>query len=258
MDEHFGHLNAHSRALPRVRAVNAARPWLWLKLGWQDLSANPPPSLVYGAFFSVLGLLILSYASTSPALFSAAISGFLLVGPVAAAGLYEISRQRDRGHACSLRESLRALKGHRRGLFAFGCMLAVVLWLWVRLASLLFGVFYTVEAPDLLSAFADIVFSGMYTHFAIAFLIIGGALAAGVFAVSAVAIPMLLDREVDILTAMHTSARAVAHNLGAMALWAVLIVAAMVVGFASLLFGMVILLPLVGHATWHAYRDLVR
>jgi uncharacterized membrane protein len=257
MDEHFAHLDHPHATLPRVRTVNPARPWRWLKLGWQDMAANPFPSLAYGAFFALAGVLILGYASRLPYLFSAALSGFLLVGPVAAAGLYEISRQRDHGRSCSLRESLQGLRGHRHRLIYFGLMLAAVLLLWERLSSLLFGVFYPIEAPSLLTALSDILFSGLYTHFAVAFVLIGGVLAALVFAVSAVAIPMLLDRGVDIATAMHTSARAVAHNLGAMALWAGLIVAAMAIGFASLMFGMVILLPLVGHATWHAYRDLV-
>jgi len=257
MNEHYAHPDHHQAALPRVRAVDVARPWQWLRLGWQDMVADPMPSLAYGAFFALVGALILGYASRMPDLFVAAVSGFLLIGPVAAAGLYEISRRRDHGQSCSVRESLQGLYGHRRVLAGFGLMLAAVLLLWMQLSSLLFGAFYSVEAPGLLTALADILFSGLYTHFAVAFMIIGGALAALVFVMSVVAIPMLLDREVDIPTAMFTSARAVGHNLGAMALWAVLIVASVAIGFASLMFGMVILLPLLGHATWHAYRDLV-
>lgn len=257
MNPHFVHSDQRQAALPRVRAVDAASPWQWLRLGWQDMAADPVPSLAYGAFFALAGALILGYASRMPDLFAAAVSGFVLIGPVAAAGLYEISRRRDRDLPCSLRESMQGLYGHRRALTGFGLLLAAVLLLWMQLSSLLFGAFYSVESPDLLTALADILISGLYTHFAVAFMVIGGALAGLVFVLSAVAIPMLLDREVDLLTAMLTSARAVGHNLGAMALWAAIIVVAVAIGFASLMFGMVILLPLLGHASWHAYRDLV-
>lgn len=256
MDKPLGHLDHHFD-LPHIRSVPAARPWRWLKLGWQDLSASPGASLAYGLFYAVTGYLILAYATDMPYLFTAAISGFMLIGPVAAAGLYEISRRRTRGEACGLYESLTGLRHHGDSLFYFGLMLAITLILWERTSVILFALFYDAQAPSLGNFLGDILLSGEHLQFVFAYLALGGILAAVVFALSVVSVPMLMDRDTDIATAMMTSARAVAQNPAAMALWAAILVGAMALGFATLMIGMVLLLPLIGHASWHAYKDLV-
>ena len=240
-----------------VRRVGASRPWHWLRLGWKDLAANPAASLTYGAFFALIGYLILAFASGRPYLFTAAISGFLLVGPIAAAGLYEMSRRRALGERCGFFDSLRGLKREGDGLAYFGLGLAITLILWERLSAILFALFYAGVAPDLTNLFNDIMFSGNYLHFVVAYVVVGGVLAAIVFAFSAVAVPMILDRSSDVVTAMLTSARAVGANLAPMFVWAAIIVVAMAIGFATKMLGMVFLLPWVGHATWHAYKDVV-
>lgn len=244
-------------SLPHIRAVDTGRPLVWLKQGWQDLQANPLASLSYGLLFAVAGYLILAYAAHQPYLFTAVISGFFLVGPVAAAGLYEISRRQEDGMTTHFSESLRGLRGHGDNLVYFGLLLALVLIAWERLSAILFALFYAGDAPDLGRFYNEVLFSGQYTPFLMAYLLVGGILAATVYSLSAIAIPMLMDRDSDIFTAMMTSARAVGHNLGAMFLWAVLIVGLTAIGFATLMVGLVVLLPLLGHATWHAYRDLV-
>ena len=256
MDNSLGH-HDHGLDTPQVRHVGASRPWHWLKLGWQDLAANPAASLAYGAFFALVGYLILAFASARPYLFTAAISGFLLIGPIAAAGLYEMSRRRAAGERSGFFESLKGLKREGDQLAYFGLGLAITLILWERLSAILFALFYAGVAPDLSNLFNDIAFSGNYLNFVAAYLVVGGALAALVFAFSAIAIPMILDRSTDVVTAMITSARAVGHNLVPMILWAAMIVIAMAIGFATMMVGMVLLLPVVGHATWHAYKDLV-
>lgn len=243
--------------VPNVRSVGASRPWHWLRLGWKDLAANPAASLIYGAFFATFGYLILAFASGRPYLFTAAISGFLLIGPIAAAGLYEMSRRREVGEACGFFDSLKGLKREADGLAYFGLGLAITLILWERLSAILFALLYAGQAPDLTNLVNDVVFSGNYLHFVLAYLVAGGVLAAIVFAFSAISIPMILDRGSDVVTAMLTSARAVRHNLAPMIVWAAIIVATMAIGFATMMVGMVLLLPVVGHATWHAYKDLV-
>lgn len=243
--------------LPHIRAVEAGRPLIWLKMGWRDLQANPAASLAYGLVFAVAGYLILAYTADLPYLFTAAVSGFFLVGPLAAAGLYEISRRQGLGMTTRFSESLRGLRGHGDGLIYFGLLLALALIAWERLSAILFALFYQGEAPDLIHFYRDVLFSGDYTSFLIAYFFVGGILATAVFCLGAIAVPMVMDKDSDIMTAMMTSARAVGHNLGAMILWAALIVGLMAIGFVTLMVGLVVLLPLVGHATWHAYRDLV-
>lgn len=257
MDKPFESLDHHFQ-LPDVAGVEAARPLRWLRAGWSDLCANPVASLGYGVIFAALGYLVLSYAIDLPYLFTAAISGFFLVGPLAAAGAYEISRQREAGNRVTFAESFSGLRPHADALLYFGVFLAFTLILWERLSALLFALFYQDNIPDLANFYRHVLFSGEYVHFLVAYFVIGGALAALVFSLSAVAVPMLMDRDSDMVTAMMTSMRAVGANLGAMALWAAIIVALIGVGFATAMIGLVILLPLLGHATWHAYRDLVR
>lgn len=249
LDRHF--------QLPRTRSVEVTRPLRWLKRGWKDLSDSPSASLSYGAGLAALGYLILAYVADMPYLFTAAISGFLLIGPVAAAGLYEISRRHTRAEHIGLVESFSGLRRHAEGLFYFGLVLAIVLLAWERLSAILFALFYRDNIVELGQLFSTVLFSREYGLFVASYLVTGGALAALVFMLSAVSIPMLMDRETDVVTAMMTSARAVSSNLRAMALWAVLIVSLVGIGFLTSMLGMVVLLPLLGHASWHAYEDLV-
>jgi len=249
LDQHF--------SLPHLRTVDAGRPLLWLKMGWSDMRDNLGASLPYGLFFAVLGYVILAYAADLPYLFTAAISGFMLVGPLAAAGLYEISRRHDKGMGTTFMESLRGLRSHGDSLLYFGILLAFSLIGWERLSAILFALFYHGDVPDMNHFYRDVFLSGDYLHFVVAYLFVGGILATLVYCLSAISVPMMMDRDTDVVTAMMTSARAVGRNLGAMLLWAILLVGLMALGFATLMIGMIFLLPLVGHASWHAYKDMV-
>lgn len=256
MADSLHHLDIHF-SLPHIRAVEGSRPLVWLKKGWGDLRQNLPVSLSYGALFALAGYLLLSYAADLPYLFTASVSGFFLIGPLAAAGLYEVSRRHELGMTTRFGESLRGLRGHGDHLLYFGLFLALALVAWERISAILFGLFYQGQSPNMAHFFEDVLLSGQYIHFVVAYLFVGGIFAATVYCLSVVAVPHLMDRKSDIFTAMMTSARAVGHNLGAMILWAALIVGLMAIGFATWMIGMVFLLPWVGHASWHAYRDLV-
>lgn len=256
MDKSF-HTLDHHFDLPHVRRVDASRPLHWLKLGLSDMRDNLAASLTYGLFFAVAGYLILAYAASMPYLFTGAVCGFFLIGPIAAAGLYEISRQHEKGRSLSFAESLRSLWTHRDSMLFFGAFLAITLIGWERISAILFALFYHGGSPDLSNFYREVFLSGDYTHFVVAYLVIGGALAALVFSLSVVSIPMTMDREADGISAAMTSMRTVGINLGAMAVWAALIVVLIGIGFATMMIGMVVLLPLLGHASWHAYRDLI-
>lgn len=257
MNNSYNSLDRHFH-LPQLRHVEASRPLRWLSRGWADLSDNPGASLPYGLLFAAAGYLLLAYAADLPYLFTASISGFFLIGPLAAAGFYEISRQRERGETMSFAQSLRAVRGHIDHLLYFGVFLAFVLVGWERISAILFALFHAGGTDPALGNFVREVFlSGDYLYFTLTYLVVGGAIAAVIFALTVVSVPMLMERDIDMVTAMMTSVRATATNPGAMAVWAALIVALVAVGFATMLIGLVILLPLLGHASWHAYRDLV-
>lgn len=256
MDKPADFLSQHFD-LPHIREVTIQRPFDWLARGWGDMRENFGTSMCYGLFFALVGYALLAFAAPRPYLFSTAISGFLLIGPLTAAGLYEVSRRHDRGLSTSLRASFGGLRERAGVLFHFGILLALLLVLWERISAVLFALFYMDQVPDLSNFAQSILFSGNYTALLVAYLVIGATLAVIVFSATVVAIPMMMARDTDMFTAMATSARAVAMNPGPMLVWATLIVLLVAIGFATLMVGMVLLLPLLGHASWHAYRDIV-
>jgi len=244
--------------LPPIRRVPARQPLLWLAEGMRDLHGNLVESLAYGAIVAAIGWAIWTYAAGRPQPFTASITGFFLLAPLLAAGLYEISRRHELGLDTGFGESL---QGWRRsgGAFAeFGLGLVIVAIFWERLSAILFALTYQGAVPNLESFYRDVFLSGNYWQLTLVYVGVGGALAIVVFVLSAISIPMLLDRDVDIYTAMATSLVAVGRNIPAMAVWAILIVVLTAIGLATLMIAMVFIFPVLGHATWHAYRDLTR
>ena len=244
--------------LPTIRSIRPGRPFTWLALGMRDMRKNLVESLSYGTVVAIAGWLIWAYTKDRPQLFTSSVTSFLLISPLLAAGLYEISRRQERDMHTSFGESLQAWRTSGGALAHFG--LALVLWaiFWERLSAILFALSYRGEAPDLQSFYRDVFLSGNYPEVVVAYLAVGTVFAAIVFVVSAISIPMLLDRNGDIYTAMATSFLAVTRNISAMVIWAGLIVTLTAIGFATLLFGMIMIFPILGHATWHAYRDLAQ
>ncbi len=241
--------------LPTVRTVAASRPLAWLRAGWDDLRANPLPSLAYGLLFALGGDLIILSVLDHPHLLTVSVSGFFLLAPLLAAGLYELSRARRHGERLMFLDSLRCFRRNGQSLALFGLLLALMTLIWERFSAIAFALIGGDAAGSAL--LNRIVFDGQHLNFTIAWFAIGAVLALVVFALAVVAVPMMLDRDVDVVTAMLASLRAVAHNPGPLLLWAAIIVALTLLGFATLLFGLVPLMPLLGHASWHAYRDLV-
>lgn len=258
MDRPFDSLDRHFQ-LPEVsRGLPLSRPLQWLRLAWEDLRYSPRESLSYGFFFALAGWLILAFAANRPYLFSFAVSGFLLLAPLLASGLYEISRRREQGELHTMiSDSLQGYRRNGQSLFFMGVLLAVVALGWERISAILFALLYGGAAPDLNQFARDVFLSGEYLRLTLTWTLLGGTLAAVVFGLTAVSIPMMVDRDIDTVTAMMTSLRSVVANLPAMVLWAGLIVALTAIGFATLLLGLIVILPLLGHATWHAYKDLV-
>ena len=243
-----------------IRHVPFDAPYSWLAAGWRDMWRVPRVSLAYGAIFALAGVL-LAVGLTQVGLLSLIIvlaAGFILLGPMLAAGLYETSRRLETSEPVSLVSTLRAGFFGERQLAYMGLLLMLIYLAWVEIALLLFMLFLGPQPMPPLEAFVPTL---LLTPQGLGLLTLGTgvgmALAATVFAISAVAVPLLMVERVDVVTAALTSIRACRVNPKAMALWAALIAGVMLLGFATLFFGLVITFPLIGHATWHAFRDLV-
>lgn len=231
------------------RQVPATAPFRWLAAGWRDLRTAPGQSLGWGLV--VLGLswlvsLVALWLGSWIMLLSL-LSGFVFVGPLLAIALYAVSWQLERGRVPTFDRSFDAARLRIGDSMIFALILLVVFLVWARAGSMV-HVFFPVESkPDMRQV--------------IMFLVIGTAVgsifAAITFAASAFSLPMLMDRKADTITAVITSVNATLRNKPAMAVWLCLIVLLTGIGFATAFVGLVVLFPLLGHATWHAYRDVV-
>ena len=253
---HHSHHHQNDADLYSVHPVPVTRPFIWLSEGWDDLLYHRGASLAYGLLVAVLGALILAY-DRHPFFIAAATSGFLLVGPIMTAGLCELSRCQDRGETANFQTSLEALGHRRHALLVFAGILFAVALAWFALSTAILHGMTGAAAPTLESTVWGDVMRQLSNTQLRAYTLAGGALACLVFALSVVTVPMIVDRHVDAGTAMRMSLRVSLRDLPAMLLWAALIVILVGVGFATSLLGMVLIFPLLGHAAWYAYRDLV-
>lgn len=254
MDLHMHGLDDHF-TLPQTDKVSASRPFTWLKLGWQDLRQHPLPSLGYGILIAIAGWLVLAISSNYTYLTSTSITGFMLLAPLGAAGIYELTSEREEGRETSFAQSIHDVVKNLGQIAFLGFILGCVAIGWERVSCILFALFYGGEAVNL-HFFYNALFSE-YWMFTVSWILGGFVLACITFAFTAVSIPMLADREVDVVTAMMTSLRVVMENLPAMVVWAAIIVTLTAIGFATGLLGLIVLFPLLGHATWIAYKELV-
>ena len=259
------HETGDGAALPFVapcRMLAPLAPLKWLRLGWRDMWAAPRQSLTYGLIVVALSLALARIAIQFGGYWEllALVSGFILVSPVLAVGTYVISIHLERGEKPSLRRCLREEQRAFGNLMVFALMLMVVFLVWARAGSAVHVFFPIDEGPDWRDYLS---FFGIGSA-------IGSIFATIVFSAAAFSLPMLVDRKVDTVTAVVTSINAVLRNKPAMAVWAGCIVLAVAPGFALLFIGherggglawimagLGLTLPLIGHATWHAYRDTI-
>jgi len=231
-----------------ARQLEAGAPLRWLALGWRDLRRAPLHSLGYGAGLVLFGYLLtyLAWGGDTLALFTL-VTGFILIGPVLAFGLYSISRQLELGLDPRFGYCLQDNRNHLRNELLFALVLLVILLVWARAASMV-HVFFPIGEDLGLAGWLEFLGVGSA---------VGAFFAGIVFTVSAFSLPMMLDRGTDAITGAITSANAVLRNKGVMLLWAMLILVLVLLGFATAYLGLAVILPLIGHATWHAYRDTI-
>ena len=239
-------------------ALNPLRfsdPFRWLALGWRDFIRAPVIGLFYGAVFMVMGWALLKVYEQAPAYTLVLSAGFLLMGPFLCLGLYRVSQRLEAGQKPDLGDSLLAWDTRTGQLAIFGFVLLVLEMLWGRATLVVFAVSFE-GMPDFkgsLLALLDPENIGFITAWAAV-----GALFAGlIFAVSVISIPMILDRQTDAITAGLTSLRLVLTQTGVMLWWGALIAVITVLAMLPWFAGLLVAGPVIGHATWHAYRAAV-
>jgi uncharacterized membrane protein len=230
-----------------------------LRLGWRDFAAAPVPGLLLAAPVTAIGLVLVAAALRHALvpLIVPLVAGFALVGPFAAIGHYRLSRRRELGLATSWWRTPALLFGPRSGaVFGLGLVLAALTFAWIATAALLTRLMLPQLAEA--GAMAVVLLATPEGHRLMAVgAVVGAAFAFPVFAVAVVAFPMLVDRDVDIVSAALTSCAAVAQNPLPMGLWALVVLAGLILGAVPAMAGLLVVLPVLGHATWHLYRRLV-
>ena len=230
--------------------LDFSAPLRWLRLGWHDLNRARAQSLTYGTGLAVFAFVVAALVWSGGnvvALFSLGMA-FILAGPVLAFGLYSISRQLELGREPRLGVCWSESRNHLRNELLFALVMLVVLLVWARAASMV-HVFFPIGEELGVVGWLEFLAVGSA---------VGSIFAAIVFSSSVVALPMMLDRGTDAITSALTSIGAVLNNKGVMLLWALMILALVLVGFATAFIGLVVVLPLIGHASWHAYRETVK
>lgn len=239
-------------ALPMLapcRQLAPRAPFEWLRAGWQDLRRAPRQSLSYGLTTVALSYLISAAAWRwgNLGLYLGLVSGFVFVGPWLAMTFYAISLRLERGERPSLGRSLRDAAQSTGGALLFAVLLVVVLLVWARAANTMYIFFPQINDPS----WRDLVtFLGVGS-------LVGALFCVVIFAASAFSLPMLMDRRVDAVTAVITSINAVLRNKQTMAVWAGMIVASVLLGIVTAWLAFAVVMPWIGHATWHAYRATI-
>ncbi|MFZ6767431.1 DUF2189 domain-containing protein [Undibacterium sp. Di26W] len=240
---------------PPLRRVGIWRPFAWLKMGWQDFRASGGASLFYGVCFAAMGLVLKLILNNAPEYLSALTCGFLLVGPLLALGLYDISRRLENIRS-GLLGSVFSMRGRWSNIGVLALVLAVIMMVWARASLVIFALFYNKGMPTMHGFLAQL-FSLNNLEFLGVYLCIGFIFASLVFAISWVSIPLMLDRDTDAITSMIISCVALFVNVPVTLVWASLIIASVVLGFMTWNLGFLIIMPIIGHATWHAYKEVV-
>lgn len=224
-------------------------PLRWLQLGWADIKKAPKQSLTYGSIIVILTYCVsaMVWFFGGLGLLASLLSGFLFLGPVLAIGLYSISCQLQAGMTPQLGYCLREGKRHLGNELIFAVILSVIFLIWARAASMTHILF-----PEV----ADAAWTEFIPFFAVG-TAEGAVFSAIIFCFSAFSLPMIMDRKVDVVTAIITSINAVLRNRRVSFLWACIIVFIVVIGFATAFIGFIVLMPLIGHATWHAYQETI-
>lgn len=249
------HETENTLVIPPVRQVTPQHVLRWVKLGWQDYRAAGWPSFLHGLIVFVSSVIILMITFLYWPILPGAVSGFVLVGPILATGLYALSKRLEQKKSVSVMDAVNAWRTGSKCLAVFGVLLILAGIAWVAATALLFTLFVEADIKEP-EAFLRYVFVQNELHFLL-WAVLGGLGAALMFSLTVVSVPLLLDRDVDTRTALLTSIKAVGENPITMGWWAIIILVATGFSIITLMLGFIVTYPVMGHASWHVYRDLV-
>lgn len=244
------------RAIDRKRHLPLSAPFDWLAAGWKDMMTAPAASLVYGlgvaavSALIVAGIVLLGWGH----ILFPALAGFFVFGPALATGLYEKSRRIAAGEPVSLGAMIWPHRGTGYHILFVGTILLMLVMLWIRAAVLLYALFWGLKPfPGLDQIVQTLLVDPNGWALIGVGTLVGGLFAALSFAISAFSVPMLLDRKLDAFTAMGLSMTLTWHNLAVMLVWGAIVLALSLIGVLTAFIGFIVIFPLLGHATWHAY-----
>ncbi|MCJ2034313.1 DUF2189 domain-containing protein [Methylobacterium sp. J-068] len=258
---HHADHHRHGMARPVVNAIDARDLSFALRRGWDDFQAMPTHALFIGLIYPLIGLVLATVAfgtAVLPLVFPLA-AGFALIGPFAAVGLYELSRRRERGLPADWAAAFSSLNRTAAGALAgIGLLLTLIFACWLVAAQGIYWGLYGDAAPDSLLGFARDVLTTPRGWALIAIgNLVGFAFSLAVLAISVVSVPMLVDRRIDTLTAIETSLAAFRRNPLTLTAWGFVVAGLLVLGSLPLFVGLAVVMPILGHATWHLYRRIV-
>lgn len=238
---------------PRLRRLPLDAPFTWLRLGWADLRRAPAIGLFFGACFALMGLAVLMVFRHAPIYTLALCAGFVLLGPLLCLGLYQVSLRLERGEQPSIEDALGAWMGNVRQIAIFGFVLLILEMLWGRAALVIFAVSFD-GMPDFAGSLHKLL-SADTLGFVTAYLAVGAVFAGLIYAISVIAMPLLLDRDTDAVSAGLASLKLCLTQPAVMLLWGALVTALVVLAMLPYFAGLIVVGPWLGHASWHAYRS---
>lgn len=249
-------IHAHNRASKQFartfdsNKISAFACFHWLSLAVKDFARAPLISLLYGVFFSLvpIGIFYLVSISENHLIILPATIAFALIGPAFAAGLYDVAWELEKGHKPTFTHSLKSMFRNPVGEWGFAVLLMIIMVAWTRIAALLHAIYPNNAAPTLEQLLPFLTVGTL----------VGALLSAIVFTISAFTPQIMVERRVDIMTAIATSAKAVNNNVLPMFVWAMVILVFVGVGFATMGLGFVVLMPILSFASWHGYIATIK
>ena len=243
----------------KIEEITLDHPWQWIAGGWSDFKQTYALSISYGLIFFVasIALTMLVFSSSFFFLVPPLTAGFFLVAPILSVFFYDTSRKLENGETPSFGQTCETCRKNPFNLSVMGTILLLVLVFWMMIANLVFAIFFSGMAVNLEDLLHNLFLSGNSPVFLLAGLVSGGIIALGVFVITVISVPMLIDRDTSVFKAIEISYQAVLKNPRPMLLWASLIVMSVVAGIVTFYLSFIVSMPVIGYATWHAYRDLV-
>jgi len=243
-----------------IHSISVTRPLHWLRAGWRDFVERPVLGVIYGLLVTITGLLMTFGLNSIGMLYLVPVlcAGFLLIAPIMVVGLYADAKQRQLSNASQAEKMGRILYYNMSSISGMGIILMLVFINWVMLSNLMLAGVLHQMLPTLGGSTESLSIFYSNLPFLFVYIGLGAILAALVFRISVISIPMLVDQSVDTFNAIFVSWKASGENVAAMTFWALLIAGLCLIGFLTLFLGLIVIIPVLGYASWHAYQDLLR